>query len=93
MEIWHVATLTPREREEVPLALHATRPHTVGYIGVSDQEEGEISYSGTAASVGGLGRSRLAESPTCKISLRLKLPRVPWRGMQAANLHSECGSE
>jgi len=31
-----------REREEAPLALRATRPHTVGYIGVCDQEQGVI---------------------------------------------------
>ena len=31
-----------REREEIPLALRATRPHTVGYIGECDQEEGVI---------------------------------------------------
>ena len=29
-----------REREEAALALRATRPHTVGYIGVCDQEQG-----------------------------------------------------
>jgi len=31
-----------REREEAPLALRATRPHTVGYTGVCDQEQGLI---------------------------------------------------
>ena len=30
--------------EEAPLALRATRPHTVGYIEVCDQEEGVIEY-------------------------------------------------
>jgi hypothetical protein len=29
-----------RESEKAPLALRATRPHTVGYMGVCDQEEG-----------------------------------------------------
>jgi len=31
-----------REREEAPLALRATRPQTVGYIGVCDQAQGVI---------------------------------------------------
>jgi len=30
------------ERQQAPLALRATRPHTVGYIGGCDQEEGVI---------------------------------------------------
>ena len=29
-----------REREEALLALRAAHPHTVGYVGVCDQEEG-----------------------------------------------------
>ena len=31
-----------REREESPPALRAARPHTVGYIGGCDQEEGGV---------------------------------------------------
>ena len=30
------------ERKEAPLALRAARPHTVGYTGGCNQEEGEI---------------------------------------------------
>ena len=37
-----------RERETAPLALHSTRPHTVGYIGERDPEEGKIEYGGGA---------------------------------------------
>ena len=37
---WGVA-----ERKEAPLALRATRSHTVGYIGGCDQEEGEIEWA------------------------------------------------
>ena len=33
-----------RERKEAPLAIRATRPHTVGYIGGSDQEKGVIQW-------------------------------------------------
>jgi len=33
---------TERERKQAPLALGATRPHTVGYIGGCGQEQGEI---------------------------------------------------
>ena len=33
-----------RKREEVPLALRAARPHTVGSILVCDQEEGVVEY-------------------------------------------------
>ena len=31
-----------RERDKRSRALRATRPHTVGYIGACDQEQGEI---------------------------------------------------
>ena len=33
-----------REREEASLALRATRPHTVGYSGACDQEEGVVEH-------------------------------------------------
>ena len=37
-----------REREETPLTLRATRPHTVGYVGVCDCKRGGGGMSGEA---------------------------------------------
>ena len=40
-----------REREEAPLALRAARPHTLGYIGGYDQEQGVIECPARPSSV------------------------------------------
>ena len=49
--IWtciRVSGVRVRERDNRSRALRATRPHTVGYIGGCDQEEGEIECPGRA---------------------------------------------
>ena len=38
-----------REREEASLALRAKRPHTVGFIGVCDQEKGWSNIQGAVS--------------------------------------------
>ena len=52
-----------REREHAPLALRATRPHTVGYIGGCDQEEGVIECPSRFISPSSLRSSRLMLIP------------------------------
>jgi len=56
----HPPPWAAREREEAPLALRATRPHTVGYIGVCDQEEGGVRSPCRQR----LGAARLAGAPS-----------------------------
>ena len=54
-----------RKRDEAPLALRATRPHTVGHIGGSDQEQGESACVGSPATLQVPGISQLGHESMC----------------------------